>query len=760
MSFQKSSLAFVLMATLTASLRADIFRWDNGQLIPGTEGITPGPGVELSDWNEETHNLRYADFGGADLTGAYLYYSTLTHANLSGANLTNAQLFYSTLTHANLSGANVTGASFLATTDRGFTRAQLESTASYQAKDLKGIGLSYNDLTGWDFSGQNLTNADLEGSTLTNVNLSGAVVTGASLGGTTSLGFTEAQLESTASYQEKNLQGIGLWNNDLNGWDFSGQNLAGANFGFTSIGPATGADLTNANLSHANLTGAQFGGDFHAILINADLSDAVVNRANFANMTPNGFTKEQLYATASYQAKDLEGIGLSYNDLAGWNFTGQNLTNANLYSSKLTNANLTGAVVTWAFFWETTSRGFTQAQLASTTSYQTKNLQGIGLAYNDLTGWDFSGQNLTSASLYSSRLTNANLTGAVVTGTSFGDTTSRGFTQEQLYSTASYKSKELARIELSSNDLSGWNLSGQNLAGASFRGSTLANADLSQANLAGANLENTTLISADLTGADLRGVRFARLAGTISRNTINPQGLIRGVDLRSGETLVVRDNDGVPDPPPVYWLTPRPPIRVRMQDHVTMAEGSVLQLRFEMDPWDSLISFDPAIPVQLGGTLELTFVDDVDVPKQVGRTLDIFDWTGVEPIGAFTVASPYLWDLSNLYTTGEVCLTGTGGVADVDQSGLVDQGDLDLVLLNWGNELIDPLSVGWTNDLPIGLVDQSELDKVLLNWGRSTAVSTATTAAVPEPTGTILGLLALTVVLMHSKSLALSPKVS
>ena len=76
--------------------------------------------------------------------------------------------------------------------------------------------------------------------------------------------------------------------------------------------------------------------------------------------------------------------------------------------------------MTGALFDDTTSRGFTQAQLASTASYQTKNLQGIGLGSNNLTGWDFSGQNLTNASLDSSTLTNANLTGAVVTGASFG----------------------------------------------------------------------------------------------------------------------------------------------------------------------------------------------------------------------------------------------------------------------------------------------------------------------------------------------------
>ena len=64
------------------------------------------------------------------------------------------------LTNANLAGALVTGRNFAETTSRGFTKEQLYSTASYQQKNLQGIGLGYNDLSGWDFSGQNLTNAD------------------------------------------------------------------------------------------------------------------------------------------------------------------------------------------------------------------------------------------------------------------------------------------------------------------------------------------------------------------------------------------------------------------------------------------------------------------------------------------------------------------------------------------------------------------------------------------------------------------------
>jgi hypothetical protein len=86
-------------------------------------------------------------------------------------------------------------------------------------------------------------------------------------------------------------------------------------------------------------------------------------------------------------------------------------------------------------------------------------------------------------------------------------------------------------------------------------------------------------------------------------------------------------------------------------------------------------------------------------------------------------------------------------IGDYDGSGQVEQADLDLVLLNWGQPVLVPPE-GWTTDLPEGTIDQSELDRVLLNWGHSTARSA--TATVPEPSGTILGLLVLSLVLMYS----------
>jgi hypothetical protein len=87
-----------------------------------------------------------------------------------------------------------------------------------------------------------------------------------------------------------------------------------------------------------------------------------------------------------------------------------------------------------------------------------------------------------------------------------------------------------------------------------------------------------------------------------------------------------------------------------------MGPGGMLRMVFEADAWDSTISFAPGIPVTLGGLLELTFATDVNPAGQLGRTFDLFDWTGVTPTGAFAVDSPYQWDLSNLYTTGEVTL--------------------------------------------------------------------------------------------------------
>jgi uncharacterized protein YjbI with pentapeptide repeats len=547
--------------------RGDIYRWDTGTVIQGTQGIEPLPGVAL--------NNRILDF--ADLSNANLSLSTFASSDLIKANFTSANLSSSNFTSSDLTKADFTSANL--------TSAKLENAI----------------LAGANLVAAKLTNAKLHRASLANATFARAAVTGANFGGATSNGFTQGQLYSTASYIAKDLQRIELWGNDLRGWAFNGQNLTDALF--------AGSTLTNASFAGAKLT-------------RADLSSVM---------------------------------------LANANFRGANLTGADLLYATLANADFTDAIVTAAFLSGATSRGLTKEQLYSTASYKAKNLRGIGLsgfgdapfyflpgAETDLTGWDFSDQDVTGANLGGATLTNTDLSGAVVKWASLADSTARGFTKEQLYSTASFQFRDLAGIHLSYNDLTGWSFVGQNLVDAVFYSATLHDADLS--------------------GADTRGALGLDLTGSHARNTIFPDGKVAGLALATGERLLVRDDDGVPytsQPSSlpaildaIYNLhpTPRPPIPVAVHDRLTMAGGSFLQLLFDTDNWDSLISFEPGIPIELGGALDLTFANDVNLIAQVGRTLRIFDWTGVMPSGQFEVRSPHVWDVSSLYTTGEVKL--------------------------------------------------------------------------------------------------------
>ena len=415
-------------------------------------------------------------------------------------------------------------------------------------------------------------------------------MTGANFNSTTYYGLTKEQLYSTASYQQKNLRGIRLGteggfgdapnggnpDNDLTGWDLSGQ------------------DLTNAFFFGSTLTGTKF-------------DRATVNGTSFSGATSHGLTKEQVYSTASYRQKNLQGIQLGGNDLTGWDLNSQDLSNAHLEST-LMNINMTGAIVTGANL--SGAKGLTKEQFYSTASYQQKNLQGIGLRGNDLTGWDLSTQDLTNANFQKSTLLGTNLAGAFLSGADFSDTTSHGFTKEQLYSTASYQEKNLQRVNLDGNDLSGWNLRGQDLRGSIIGGGSQA----------------------------------------ILRNAIRAFGEVDGLDLTDGEQLIVR-NFRIND-------SNLGPTRTGIIVYKQMMIGELGKLTMILAPtvWQSTIYIQPDIAVLLDGTLELDFAPDVNLQSQVGRTIKLFAWSGVSPTGTFAVESPYTWDLSHLYTSGEVTL--------------------------------------------------------------------------------------------------------
>ena len=115
-------------------------------------------------------------------------------------------------------------------------------------------------------------------------------------------------------------------------------------------------------------------------------------------------------------------------------------------------------------------------------------------------------------------------------------------------------------------------------------------------------------------------------------------------------------------------------------DQSFLIGGGRLRIVFEEDAWDSTVSFLPGIPVTLGGTLTLRLPMMSILPaKLVARSICLIG-PNVAPTGAFTISGPYRWDLSKLYTTGEVTLNA------VPES-------TSLVLLTFGVLLIRALSM-------------------------------------------------------------------
>ena len=445
--------------------------------------------------------------------------ANLAGTNLSQSDLTNSEFAATTLTDADFTDADIRGARFgrawtgyqtganpwiVHLQGTGITLAELYSTESFRVGDLSGTSLDYNELVGGNFTNQNLTDASFVGATLTDANFTGAKIQGVKFGTYSEIfdryagtGVSLPQLYSTASYQAHDLSRIDLSYNYLADANFVGQNLNGANF--------TSASLTNADFRQANLSKANFiyavvsGADFRQ----ANLTDAVFNSAdlkasNFAGQNlaklnfdsaaltgadftgaevrgayfsryfsaGTGITLAQLYSTASYQAMDLSGIGLSLNNLAGANFAHQNLTNAYFDSATLTGAD------------------FHQA-----------NLNSAYLGSAILTHTDFRQANLTNASFYVATLTDAVFTDAEVRGARFSKSygLGTGITLAQLYSTASYQAKDLSGIGLFLNNLTGGNFAGQNLTNVDFGAAMLAGANLSGAILTGANVEGARL---------------------------------------------------------------------------------------------------------------------------------------------------------------------------------------------------------------------------------------------------------------------------
>ncbi|MEX2185625.1 MAG: pentapeptide repeat-containing protein [Pirellulales bacterium] len=418
-----------------------------------------------------------------------------------------------------------------------------------------------------------------------------------------------------------------------------GGGLTGANFAASNLtnarlsGLFSGADFDSSNLTSARLTGTFTGADFEAanltnavlwaIVTNVNFSDAIVVGTNLNSPMLRSFTKEQLYSTASYQQRDLHGINLASGEFTGWDFSRQNLANASFFSATLTDVDLANANLEETSFGEAT---------LTNVDLRNANLKDTYFDEATLTNVDLRNANLKDTNFDEAVLTNANLSNADLDIASVYHTT--------------FRNSDLTNAKLPHGY--GIDVFDDDYEGPHFGGSVLHNTFFGGIE-AGFRLSFDAEVSLSDWRGSTMGFRFAK------GNAIDHYGHAQSVVLRGTTSpLVVRDFDG-----PLHWSSEGPPvssIHVDNEFNMIVDGGGTLKLVFEEDAWNSTITFSEGIPVALGGVIELTFAEDVDVSSQVGRTLRVFDWTGVNPAGQFQVASPHLWDLSNLYSTGEVTL--------------------------------------------------------------------------------------------------------
>ncbi|MCA9196530.1 MAG: pentapeptide repeat-containing protein [Planctomycetales bacterium] len=416
--------------------RLGLFRWDNGAILPDSVGTVLGPGMQLED-----RQLPFVLLVDADISRSTFANSVLTQARLTGSNLTSVDF-----TGTRIDGANFDSA-------QGFTVEQLYSTWNYEAKQLSGLGLSWLDLggvnlqhqslrdstffatslTSADLSHSDLRNARMDQSRLNDANLSNADLTGASLYSAT---LTNANLSgarlSRAWFTLANLDRANLSNADLAGADFWETRLrsaefTGANIKDTSFTRAIGflpeqlystisyqqQDLGAISFSGLNLQGWDFGGQN---LHGADFRDANLTDVNFGEAIIDGvafsrtLTSEQLYSTASYQAKKLQGVVFESANLSSWDFRDQDLSHAAFFRTTLSDVNLDNANIDGVYFENV--RGLEPEQLYSTANYTRNGLQNNSFVSMDLAGWDFSGLGLTQVYFPETNLAGADFSGA------------------------------------------------------------------------------------------------------------------------------------------------------------------------------------------------------------------------------------------------------------------------------------------------------------------------------------------------------------
>lgn len=179
---------------------------------------------------------------------------------------------------------------------------------------------------------------------------------------------------------------------------------------------------------------------------------------------------------------------------------------------------------------------------------------------------------------------------------------------------------------------------------------------------------------------------------------------------------------------------------ITTQDSLVIANGGTIQVVLKDSIWTSTMTVTPGIAPQLGGTLAIGINPNANPVALVGTTFDLFNWpSALAPGNQFTnviVPPGTLWDLTRLYTTGEVTLLSILS-GDYNLDGIVDASDLSIWRSCFGSTT--NLVADGNND---GIVDAADYtvwrDQLgsTLSFGHGSPFPSdgLFTTAVPEPT--------------------------
>lgn len=421
-------------------------------------------------------------------------------------------------------------------------------------------------------------------------------------------------------------------------------------------------------------------------------------------------------------AVDLSFAQLEYANLAGYELTGANFQGSNLRNAAFIDC--TNGII---------PEDRCHLSNLAGADFSNADLSGADLWEVDLSRASFVGANLSGAELTLAELSEADFGNATITNASLG----WNMTKDQIYATLSYRNRNLQGIDFALSNLSNWDLSGQDLRNTNYRTDWCF---LSHRRNVFCNVDGT--VRSDISGtvflaADLRGSSLSFIdPSAVTRNAIRSDGTINGLHLRSGETLLIRDDNFIH----------RDPIDIHVNSEFKI-EGGVLEVILEDADWGSTIHLSEVSPSHIDGTLRITIANSADMEAMAGSTHQLFRWEledGSNSLSRVEVPEGTRWDLTKLANTGEVIFIGRAGVGDANSDGVFNS--LDLVDVFTSGEFEDAIEDNstWSEGDWNGDLDFDSSDFIAAFVEGSYVELAGPAAAVPEPQTSmlLLGLLA------------------